>query len=516
MTLWRRILLPAVLVLLFSGCTVLPPLPPRAASHALLDWSVTSLGSLSARSLDGQAADVSGFELLKSSAQALDARLTLIDAAERSLDLQYHEFRDDRSGTLVMRALQRAAARGVRVRVLIDDLLTAGEDGVLQGLADHPGIEVRVFNPYAPPRNAGWTRFLSSIGSMDRLTRRMHNKLMVADNAVAINGGRNISDAYLLGAQGGGLIDLDLLSAGPVVRELSDTFDRYWNSELAYPIGVIAMPRLAPAEAQAVYDQELRAHADPDLGARGAVPDALSDQVRQRRLDLVFGVAHAVADSPEKVLAERGTAPFKPVGSVIPLLYATHHEILIATPYLIPGAAGIAAMRQTLERGARITIVTNSLATTDEPIIHQAYSLYRRDLLQAGASIFELSATVSGAGESGDDLPAQGQLQSRITVVDRARVYLGSMNLDGRSARANTELGLSIESPALAGQLMDMFTRQHRDDMYQVRLTPDRRDIEWVGRRNGVETIYTREPESSWYARTRLWLSSPFISEDLL
>ena len=553
-----------------AGCASLPPDPPRPLAIGITDWADTGLGRLARTTLTGQAVESSGFALLRTPADALDARLALIAAAERSLDLQYHEFKNDRSGGAIMAALVAAGQRGVRVRVLIDDLLTAGEDDVLLELAAQPQVEVRLFNPFPAPRGSNFMRALGSVGDADRVARRMHNKLFVADNAIAIIGSRNLADEYLLTPAAATVIDIDVLSAGPVVRALTRQFDDYWNSRVVYPVQ--ALSHAAPAPLRTIGRLPLPA-------VTGESRTSLSSSLVQGRLELVPGVALAYADPPTKVLglladpapaeliepaalpppsapiaaasvvppsvptgdvptsapaaagdtdtvAVQGSESARPMpagaaasrwpNNVVAALQDTREEILIATPYLIPGPAGIVALRQALGRHRQIRVLTNSLAATAEPMVHRAYALYRNDLLKAGARIYELSPCPVTRCTGSAGLAAPGRLQSRITISDRRRIHLGSLNLDGRSARANTESGLIIDSPPLAAQLLSVLTTTPGEGVYQVRLTPDGRNLQWVTWQKGSEVVYSREPETSWYERTRLWLSSPFISSDLL
>ncbi|MFT3802306.1 MAG: phospholipase D family protein [Burkholderiaceae bacterium] len=513
----RRTCLAGLVGLALAGCASLPAQAPRPIEVGIESWESTALGRTAAESLRDEPEGSSGFRLLTTAGQALDARLSLIASAQRSIDLQYHELRVDRTGGAILNALREAGERGVRVRVLLDDLLTAGQDEVLLGLAAIPNVDVRLFNPFGVPRGSNWIRLIGSIGRMDRLTRRMHNKLFVADNAIAVSGGRNIADEYLMPPGGLGVIDIDVLTAGPVVRSLTRDFDRYWNSAICYPVETLVVPRLDPDEARKAFDRALARLAPlPPTLLPGLWPGSLLAELDARRIALSTGQAMTYADPPEKIARDAPVRTGRATGNVVAALFDTRKEIMIATPYLIPGAAGIVAMRQTLAKGRELTIITNSLASTDEPMVHQAYALYRSDLLTAGAQVYELSPGNGTADLTADPLIGPGRLQSRITVVDRSRVYFGSMNLDGRSARLHTELGLIIDSPALAEQVLTLFSVDRREGVYQVRFRPGTNELEWVTWRGGNPVVYSREPETSWYERTRLWLSAPFISSDLL
>ena len=323
-----------------TACASLPPPVPRTASFAFDDVADTTLARIVAASTPDDAAGRSGFRLLPDGDQALDARLTLIEHAERSLDAQTYSIANDASGRAFIGALRRAAARGVRVRLLVDDLHAPDSAALLHSLAQQPRAEVRLFNPLPARDGPLALRLLRSMHEFERINRRMHNKLLLADNRLAISGGRNIGDAYF-GAGEAFFIDLDLLSAGAVVQELSQLFDRFWNSAESRPLLEVG---LGPAVAAAPVDTVL---ASPPAAADDA-PRPLRPLLIQGRLPLHWGRAQLFADPPQR--ASRGAPPLGSPeldrdGAMIGALTALAQgdvELFVVSPYFIPGAEGLA------------------------------------------------------------------------------------------------------------------------------------------------------------------------------
>jgi len=530
-----------VAVSLLAGCAALPGDVHRVASHARTDVGDSALARIAAASLaaaDGatsETADISGVRLLPGGDQAFDARIALAQAARHTVDAQYYVVADDTSGRQFLRELRDAAERGVRVRLLVDDLYTGGEDEMLAGLAAHANVEVRVFNPL-PVRSGGLrTRVLLSLHEIGRVNRRMHNKLFIADNSFAITGGRNVADEYFGRSKPANFIDMDALLAGPAVRALSASFDAFWNGPLSYPFEAIAAGgRAAPAPARERFAALVR-----DLGRfvpPADEPDALGRrpvgaQLAQGRIELVPAkvrvVADAVVQGPSAGDAggslEEATGPQGREGAVmaanLDLFRAARSEVLVVSPYFVPMPRMIDALTHANREGARVSVMTNSLATTDEPLVHYGYARYRSALLQAGAMLYELmpasephpawSDTEGGRG-------SLGRLHAKLAVVDRRWFYVGSMNMDRRSAHCNTELGLIVDSPALAGELADLIQRVRMPASFTVSEAPRRGGLQWSFLREGRRWVLHREPESNWAQRLRWSVLSLVVSEDFL
>jgi putative cardiolipin synthase len=516
----------ATAALLFAACLVLTacaglplrsPTPPAAARTDVED---TPLARVAAASLPADRG-VSGFRLLPEGETAYMARVTLARRAQKSLDVQYYLVNKDPIGLQFLRELRDAALRGVRVRLIVDDLYAAGEDELFAGLAAYPGVEVRIFNPL-PVRTGGFhARLLFSLPDFERINHRMHNKLFVADNSIAVSGGRNIADEYFMRSASANFVDLDILSSGPIVRELSRVFDSYWNSEHVFPIADLAAPAVSPEAARQRFEELVR-DADPKVLERphdvlGATP--VAEQLDRGALTQTYAPARVFADTPDKV-AGRNDGSRTVTEQTLELFASASDEVAIASPYFIPGPRGLAMMRAvgaTQENG-RITLITNSLGSTDEPLVHASYARYRLDMLKAGVRIYELSPSLSQrSGRLGNFGRSIGRLHAKVATIDRRTIFIGSMNLDARSARVNTEVGLAIESPELARTMATLSREGLATGAYRLRLSADGEHVEWVeSDPDGTQVVYTDEPGGYWWLRFKQWLFAPFVSDELL
>ena len=382
---WQRAATLAALLgsLATVGCGSLPQQVERPASWSLAVADDMPLVRLVDASTPADQRHLSGFRLLDDGADALATRLALIRSARRSLDLQYFLIAADASGNQLLDELQVAAGRGVRVRLLLDDLHAVALDARLAALDRHAHAQVRLFNPLPVRDTSLARRVLGSMHDFDRINRRMHNKLIVADGRVALAGGRNIGDDYFMRSSVANFIDLDILATGPVVAELVNLFDRFWNDELAYPVHSLVSATQTPG----VRD------ASPSPGLP-APPDAnsVAQQILRGRLELEFASARLFADAPSK--ASRSDArkqPGEAMAQSLALMSAARSDVTIASPYFVPGAGGLALMREAATRGIDIAVMTNSLGATDEPLAYRGYRRYRMALLKMGVRLAELS-----------------------------------------------------------------------------------------------------------------------------
>jgi len=451
-------------------------------------------------------------------------RLDLATRAQRTLDIQTFVFHDDRAGKEVAHALEAAASRGVRVRLLIDDWNTAGTDKLLLDLDAHPNIEVRLFNPFVLGRSSPGARLILSFADLGRVNHRMHNKLFVADNAIAIFGGRNIGDDYFMLAGRVNFVDFDVLSAGRVVLDLSKSFDDFWNSEYAYPVVSIVEkgteetsgPRVGSGTSNGDSASKDRELLEPQVPARLEKYTNAPAQLIAGRLRLVGADAEVKADLTDKIA---GTHVANPTGTVRAyigdLMHVAKREIFVVSPYYVPGKESMAWIRRLSAAGVKMTLLTNSLAATDEPLVHAGYLRYRKDMLELGVEIFELSPTLArragGLAHFGESL---GRLHAKVIVVDRNQLFVGSMNLDTRSERYNTELGVLMKGPALANDFLDLL--EFEASAYRVRLNPQTREVEWVQGSGADEKVLTSEPEAGAWLRFKVRLFGAFVPEGWL
>jgi putative cardiolipin synthase len=391
---------------------------------------------------------------------------------------------------------------GVRVRLLLDDLDVRERHEFLALADSHPGIEVRVFNPFYS--SGGVTGLLGELVQRGRrLNHRMHNKAWIADNRVAIIGGRNIGDEYFGASESANFSDTGLVMGGPVVAQVSREFDAYWNSAEAVPIQALVAPAQrrdeSPAATQETLER-LRSRGEGTFAAALERPEDLAAYLARRPPPLKVLDAVVVADDPLKMHSgERGTQASRVLEAVSKFMADASHEILIVSPYFVPGEEGVSGLGAAEKRGVRVAVLTNSLAATDVVGVHAGYSRYREELLREGAEIFEMKH--SAGDETGRKRiswkgSSQASLHTKAIIVDDRWVFVGSMNLDPRSVNINTELGVLIESPELAAQLHAQFDQNAAPEMsYEVTLDT-RGALEWRDRVDGRERIHHRDPDA--------------------
>lgn len=542
-------LLAGVLALVSPGCRTLPDEPPRAASAAWVQPADSPLGRSFAPWMQGPSSRA-GVHLLPHGDESFGLRAASAEQAQHTLDLQYYIVADDAAATLLLARALRAADRGVRVRLLVDDVGTADADHLLESLDAHALIEVRLYNPFSQ-RRAGWfARALEYLGHSDRLGQRMHHKLWVVDNALAIVGGRNLGDAYFAFDRERQFADLDALVVGPLVRQLSQGFDGYWNSDAARSL---RRDRSPEAEAQGLsrarsvlqqrerqfresaYAQSLRA-----AGLGSALHEGRIDLVAARgtvvdgRPPLPEPVAAAGAGDPAnagvggpaaRVVAdatgaagEGGVAP-QP-GPLIELLRSvvavTRRELLLVSPYFVPGDRGVEAICALQARGVRVRVLTNSLASTDVPVVHAGYARKRPALLACGVELFELKPGPKGERRG---LSSGASLHAKAVVADRQVAILGSMNLDPRSRRVNTEIALRLDSAELGAQLGALFDEAVRpESVYRPVLEAggDEPRLHWLSTDDGQAVRRAYEPEASLWRHLTSDLLGILAPEEML
>ena len=510
-----RTRLAIVFPLLLMGCAQLPSLEDRAMTTALTDTDDTRLGrAVVARATTHPGK--SGFYALPDADAAFAARALLAAAAERSLDVQYYIWHGDQTGTLLFEALWQAAERGVRVRLLLDDNNTGGLDDTLAALDAHPNIEVRLYNPVL---HRGF-RPINYVTDFRRVNRRMHNKSFTADNQATIVGGRNVGNEYFGAGSGVVFADLDVIAIGPVVREVSTAFDLFWNSQSAYPAA--ALIGSAGADAASVLKAQFgQVRADPVsrnyIEALGRAP-----QVRELlsgNLALEWADAQLVHDDPAKTLDTSGRTDILLLSGLLQSLARPERSFDLVSPYFVPGKEGTAVFAALAARGVQVRILTNSLAATDVSAVHAGYAKRRHDLLRAGVKLYELKpSAVAEAPETKHKVlgSSSASLHAKTFALDHSRIFVGSFNFDPRSALLNTELGLLIDSPALAARLDAAFDNDLPKAAYEVRLSADGDDLEWIAQTPAGEQRYTREPGAGFWRRAAVGLMSILPIEWLL
>jgi putative cardiolipin synthase len=566
----------ALLVLVLQGaCAQLPEHVDRPVSTALPSPNGTALEALVQQRRKADAARFeSGFLLLAGPPAAYGSRLALIEGAQKTLDLQYYAIHADASTGRLVRGIRAAAERGVRVRILLDDLHSTGRDALVLGLAFVPNIEVRLFNPLAGARGSSFARALNSIGDASRIQQRMHNKLFLADNVLGVTGGRNLGDAYFGNALKGNYIDVDILAAGPIVRDLSRSFDSYWNNERAYPVQSLvkrseleAIRERAQQADRELADESARAQnspppatpeAEPKPGA-APTPAQLARAWDEKPMDLrtarfVWAPAVMLADQPGKIPADKGAEKTRAPGLVVSqpgdagsssrraaaleassdlaagsdtvvegllqLIGQARSELLVISPYFVPGPDMKQAFAAARGRGVRIRVLTNSLSSNDAPVAHVGYARHREDLLRIGVELYELrseQASVSnafGSSGSGSLGESRSMLHSKVLVMDGQLLVVGSMNLDLRSQLQNTEIALLVRSAELSRAASAQIERGMREGSWRVEL--DGGSLVWRAPEGSGLKDTSTEPDASLTLRLLLRLFGPLAPDQLL
>jgi putative cardiolipin synthase len=486
--------------LALTGCASLPTQDGRSPSAALTETADTTLGK-AVSAADGDHEGRSGIYALPQGREAFAARVVLARAAERSLDVQYYIWSADVTGFLLLEELWNAAERGVRVRMLLDDHGTEGMDAILAVVDAHPNIEVRIYNPY-PNRGL---KALGYLTDFKRLNRRMHNKSFTADAQLTVVGGRNVGNEYFAAGEGTRFVDLDVVAAGRVAGEVGGEFDLYWNSGSAYPADrIVGKP--AP---NGVADLKAR------FAAVRASPEAAEyiQAIRETRLVESF-LAHELQfdwscvellyDPPGKTLAETEKTELL-LFDLKRVVGHPQRELDIVSPYFVPGKTGAKNLSAYPENGVKLRILTNSLAATDVDSVHAGYAKRRMVLLRSGTRLYEIKpdAPRDGAPAS-EHSPSERSkttgLHGKTLSVDRSRVFVGSFNLDQRSANLNTEMGVMIEDPRLADALSHWMDRAPQDVAYEVILTGDGQ-LEWIELTSEGQIRYHKEPKTGFFKR---------------
>ena len=504
-----------------SACGTLPLQVERPVSTAVTAAPESGLAQIATASIPS--AELTGFRLMPLGSYSLDARVELARRAKASLDLQYYLIANDDTGRLLLRNVRDAAQRGVRVRLLVDDLYTTGGDELFRSLAAYPNVEVRLFNPFCCGRTSLLSKYVASLGDFGRLNHRMHNKLFVADGVMAVAGGRNIADEYFMRSMSDNFVDMDVFMIGAVVPKLASIFDSYWNSPYVYPVQSIIRTNASDEALRATFGR-LVDEGDQMMAVRLPPNDVLgygpiTEDLDAGRVGLIWGTATAFADSPAKVTAtsDEMARSMSVTMNVMDLVMGSSSEVILSSPYFIPGPRGVRLFRELTGKKVKVTVITNSLAANDEPLVHTGYSRYRVELLKTGVDLYELSPSrIQQNKRLGWAGMSIGRLHAKTAVIDRKLVFIGSMNLDPRSASKNTELGIIAEAPQLAKEVARVIHISKLQSAYRLRFAPDGEALQWLTMDDDKEVVLTAEPEAPLYLRLRNALLGPFVPEQQL
>ena len=496
-----RALIAVVFALFLAGCASAPLDFPKQYSETITGTGDTNLAGEVAEWTSNHP-DKSGFYPLVAGIDAFGARLALIDRAERSIDAQYFLMKPDSAGRLFASKLLEAADRGVRVRLLLDDIFTTVDDIAFEVMNQHPNIELRLFNPIG----RGGVYAFSYVGNFKLTNRRMHNKSFTVDNQVSIVGGRNIADEYFELLSNEEFRDFDMLAIGPVAADISKTFDRFWNHELAVPMEAFSEDKELPdlASARAAIDKktiETSYKIYKESLASSLMLDLIED-----RVEFYPANSNVVSDDPEKLLNKVSDDHKTLVTALAGVIDEAESDVVVITPYFIPGKNGVEFWRSITNRGVRVIVITNSLASNNHTPVHSAYAGYRRRMLDAGVELYELRVDSSKLPEGGHS-PSYDSvtLHIKALLVDHRHTFVGSLNLDPRSIDINTEMGVLIENQALAGRMTERLLSTLPSFAYRVTQNEKGR-LRWTTIIDGNEVVEKSEPQAGKWLRFKAFL----------
>lgn len=487
----------ALSLFLLAGCATLPDNSQRTSSYRIEQSEPSSLATAVNKRGREHPNETGAFPLF-SGLDAFVARAGMAQLAEKTLDVQYYLYHNDTVGALLTDQLLKAADRGVRVRLLLDDMDLAGRDFSGAILDAHPNIEIRIFNPFSR-KTLRTPQFVTRFGGV---TRRMHNKSMTADNQASIIGGRNIGDEYFDASKEYTFSDLDVFLIGPAVNEVSKSFDLYWNDAIVYPFATLVKQTPTPQEvverrqrfnekiAQLQNSEYLKALSESDLAQR----------IREHNLAYYWGDVDIIYDQPEKVVKSRSESSYHLSEKLKPYFTAIENEVLLISPYFVPGKSGVKFLTDMVAQGKKVTVITNSLAANDVPAVHAGYMKYRKNLLRGGVTIYEFKShlnTADGEQQKYGDL--YSGLHAKSFILDNKIVFIGSMNLDPRSSKENTEIGAMIHNKTLAQKFTASLLKSLDIKSYKVELQGN--SLRWKTLQDGQEKIFTKEPETTWWQR---------------
>ncbi|MBT8442819.1 MAG: phospholipase D family protein [Gammaproteobacteria bacterium] len=492
----RTWLLPPLLAVLV-GCASVDFDYPKTESTAIRNTQNTSLAGEINASVPFEPEE-SGFYLLTDGIEALAARRLMAKSAETTIDAQYYLITNDSIGMAFIGSLLEAADRGVRVRLLLDDIQTQGYDAGMAALDSHPNFEVRIYNPFS-----GRGSRASAITEFGRINRRMHNKSFTADNQITIIGGRNIAAEYFAAREDVNFGDADVVGIGPVVSDVSDMFDTYWNSRYALPVPAFAkMPDDPDAELVALRERIVAVVEELETTKyAGAFAESLQNVTDTDISEFTIAPYELAYDSPDKSDKKLAAEAENITTTLAASIARADESLVVISPYFVPLKSGIGFLTGLQDRGVQVTIITNSLAANNHSIVHSGYAPSRKPLLKAGVKIYEVrsDAFVSGA-ERGTQGAALATLHTKGFIVDDKELFLGSFNWDPRSVDINTELGVIMKSPAMAGSVMATIDSLKDANAYKVILN-DKGQVRWVDRAGEEEVILDKEPQTGWWRR---------------
>ena len=490
---------------LAGGCATLPENYDRQVTYAYTDTDNTGFGK-ARRDEKSAHPGKSGFILLQNGLDAFVARAVMANFAERSIDVQYFLIHDDQVAKLFVDRLLQAADRGVRVRLLVDDIDMGGKDLGAAILDSHPNMEVRIFNPFS--RKV--TRYRQFFTGYGKVTRRMHNKSFIVDNQIAILGGRNIGDEYFAAHPGVAFSDLDVLTIGPVVSEVSEAFDLYWNHEMSYPAMTLRGKQPTPEEIErerGKLDEYVKLQLNsPYLNALRN--SDLAQQIGEKKVRYNWGDAEVVYDHPDKLKYDFSRQELHVAPRMKEHMNSTRMEFIIFTPYFVPRRSGVDYLKELRSRDVRVRVLTNSLASNNHSFVHAGYAKHRKELLRAGVELYEVNTEAlrkKRQGQYDDYGRDKTVLHAKSFVFDREKVYIGSLNLDPRSIDHNTEIGVVLSSEEIGSVMAEWFDQNIDRVSFRLGLETDNQgheNIMWHGWEGDEKVTYNKDPHTGFLLRS--------------
>lgn len=514
-----------------TGCSSLPTQVERPVSSALAYPAETRLGQLfQNRTAKTATHNDSGFSLVGNAELAFTSRMALIKAAEKTLDIQSYAIFSDDTTERIFDALREAAQRGVRIRILLDDFNTSGKSAQVLKLAFEKNFELRLFNPLPGGRRFMTLRILGNVKDAMRMQRRMHNKIFVADNAVAISGGRNLGETYFGQSEGTNFVDIDVLAAGRIVRDMSRSFDQYWNNPLAYPVQSLMTAQeiqaLKPTPTPTPTPQDVYFSDDTFTENATATRTPLPDTSDLGLLTWTWAPSALLVDKPSKIAADADAvdeAQDTTVDGLLQLMAQAKTELLIVSPYFVPGERMMKQFASLRQRGVRVRVLTNSLASNDAPAAHVGYARYRKALLSMGVELYEMRAEQKGtlrsfgllAGSTGRFTgSSRTSLHAKVVVMDKRLLVIGSMNLDLRSQLQNSEIAIVIRNRALCTEATDLIEPALEHGAYRVEWVQGK--LRWRAPLASQLTDSDTEPDASIGLKLMIKLLGPLAPEEML
>ncbi len=462
----------------------------------------------------------SGVIILKTGEESLLARLAIVNSAKQAIDLQYYAINNDLTSNILIEAILKAADRGVHVRLLIDDISIGRVRKNLLAFGSIDNVRIRVFNPINKTSQHIFARVLAFFARLPRSTRRMHNKALIVDNAFCITGGRNLGDEYFDAHQDMAFKDIDVLSQGPVSQKIADSFNLFWHDQDSYPIEELYRRKPGARYIRAFREELMHSHDRNILNdaEREYLSITLDQYIEIHGAGFTWTPCDFVTDHPMRARGQDRENKDAPVQRILSLVEKAGKELLIITAYFVPGVEGMAWLSQTTDRGLKINVVTNSLASTDVIAVHTGYRRYRRALLQKGISIFELKPAAGRRRRQrlfARTAPSYASLHAKLYIIDRETAIIGSLNFDPRSARLNTESALIIYDSAIALELVDIQNAMTSPQTsYRLAVEQDR--LSWTTEDGAAPRVLYHEPDAGAWRRMMAFLIGLLPIEDQL